>query len=168
MRSTLPSRPPVARSVTFRLQGGARAEGAGARPRSIQGVIDALIAVMMEENAALAAGVPAALVHTVDEKQQLSEEYARLWETLSLSLPHLRQADPQAVDLLVRRVRMLRAVADENMARLEEAMQASRRRVQAVLTALRQDAGGMQTGPAPGRAAPLAACLSVPDTAYPV
>lgn len=130
------------------------------RPRSIHGVIDDLIAVIAEENQALAAGFPAGLVQTVDRKQALSEEYAHLWQTLSQSLPHLRQADPQAVDLLIRRVRTLRAVADENMIRLEAAMQDSRRRVEAVLAALRPGSGSASP------ALPLAVRLAVPDTAY--
>lgn len=169
MRSPLSSRPPVTGlSVSGPLESrplaGRSAGQRLLRSRPIQVVIDELIAVMAEENQALAAGFPAGLVHTVDQKQALSEEYARLWETLSLSLPHLQQVDPGAVDLLIRRVRLLRAVADENMARLEAAMQASRRRVEAVLTALRTEASPGTDSPAP--AVPLAARLSVPETAY--
>lgn len=171
MRSSLPSRPPVLRSPVSRpMVSRSQAGGAVGQPllrsRPIHVVIDDLIAVMTEENQALAAGFPAGLVHTVDQKQALSEEYARLWDTLSLSLPHLQQADPEAVDLLIRRVRMLRAVADENMARLEAAMQTSRRRVEAVLDALRDTARDQAPGYGAAAVIPLAARLSVPETDY--
>lgn len=104
-----------------------------------------LSAVMAEENAALASGYPAGLVATAARKTELAAEYAELWEDLETDIAEALANDPEFGRRLMAAVSRLRLVAGENVARLEAAMSASRRRVEAILETLRTEVRGSAT-----------------------
>lgn len=104
-----------------------------------------LSAVMAEENAALASGYPAGLMTTTERKTELAAEYAELWEELECGLAETLAQDPEFGRRLMAAVSRLRLVAGENIARLEAAMSASRKRVDAILDTLRAEARGAAT-----------------------
>jgi|AGTN01.3.fsa_nt_gi FlgN protein. len=109
-------------------------------PGQLMSVIAELTDVIEEENAVMAEGMPAAVINTVDRKQALSDAYeellAELVETRSSSLA----ADPDMARKLMDAVLALREVTQENLVRLEAAMNASKRRVEAVMAAMRSEA----------------------------
>lgn len=100
-----------------------------------------LSTLIAEENRALAAGYPAGLAASTERKAVLAGEYAELWEDLGPEGAALLAQDPDFSRMLMAAVTALRGATQENATRLEAAMVASRRRVEAVLEALRQDSG---------------------------
>jgi len=112
---------------------------------SLLATVVELSAVMAEENAALASGYPAGLVTTAERKTELAAEYAELWEELEADMAETLAADPEFGRRLMAAVSRLRLVAGENVARLEAAMSASRRRVDAILDTLRSEVRGAAT-----------------------
>jgi len=104
-------------------------------------IVTELALVMDEENRLLAEGMPAGLVGTVARKTELTADYAGLWEAVRTGLSQTLAADPEFAETLTQAVGDLREIATENVARLEAAMVASRRRVEAALSALRDEAG---------------------------
>lgn len=98
-----------------------------------------LTEVIAEENMTLASGFPAGLAQTTERKSELANEYAELWEDLGHEGAAALAADPEFGHALMEAVNNLRQIAAENITRLEASMAASRRRVEAVLEALRRD-----------------------------
>lgn len=96
--------------------------------------------VIAEENMTLASGFPAGLAQTSERKNLLAAEYAELWEDLGAEGAAALVADVEFGRTMIAAVNELRQATAENIVRLEAAMAASRRRVEAVLEALRQDA----------------------------
>lgn len=107
--------------------------------------VQELSEVIAEENLMLAAGYPAGLGQTSERKTALAAEYAELWQDLGRDGAAALAADPEFGRILMAAVAQLRQTTGENLTRLEAAMAASRRRVEAVLEALRDDA--RETGP---------------------
>lgn len=107
--------------------------------------IAALSAIMVEENEVLASGYPAGLGISAQRKTELAADYAELWQDLEAELTGLLSDDPGFGRRLMAAVSQLRLVAGENIARLEAAMSASRRRVESILAALRDEARGSAT-----------------------
>lgn len=109
-------------------------------PSQLLEVVTELTEVIVEENSIMADGMPAAVVATIDRKLELSDTYedmcAEMMETQRDSLA----ADPVLARKLMEAVLRLREVTAENLTRLEAAMDASRRRVEAVMAAMRSDA----------------------------
>jgi len=103
--------------------------------------VSELSELIAEENRALAAGYPAGLAASTERKTALAGEYADLWEDLGPEGAALLAQDPDFSRTLMAAVTALRGATQENATRLEAAMAASRRRVEAVLAALRQDGG---------------------------
>lgn len=128
-------------------------------------VVQELTQVMTEENTVLAEGLPAAMAETIERKQDLSDEFEHLWAHLTTNGSGALAADPEAAYDLIQLVAALRVVANENIARLDAALLASRRRIEAVMTALRGEAeqgrGYGMTGQAPlvARFAPCSTSL---------
>lgn len=104
-------------------------------------VVTELALVMDEENRLLAEGLPAGVVGTVARKTELTADYTGLWEAVRADVARVLAADPDFSETLVQAVGDLREIAAENVTRLEAAMVASRRRVEAALSALRDEAG---------------------------
>lgn len=118
-----------------------------------------------EENRALAAGYPAGLAASTERKTVLAAEYADLWEDLGPEGAALLAQDPDFSRVLMAAVVSLRNATQENATRLESAMTASRRRVEAVLEALRQEGDGARPYGAKGDI-PLDLKLSALGTNY--
>jgi len=121
--------------------------------------------LIIEENRALATGYPAGLTASTDRKAVLAAEYAELWEDLGPDGAAALAQDPDFSKVLMAAVVALRTATQENATRLEAALAASRRRVESVLEALRQDGAGSRTYGAKGDI-PLDLKLSALGTNY--
>ena len=118
-----------------------------------------LAEIIAEENRSLALGFPASLATTSERKTELAAEYAELWADLGPDGATLLVRDPDFGRTLMEAVSQLRQASQENLVRLEAAISASRRRVEAVLEALRQDS---RTGGAYGAKGDIPLDLRLP------
>ena len=110
----------------------------------LDGMIDELIAIIDDENALLASGMPASLAATTGAKSNLAgriEEYLRALGAGSLT--------PDERTYLDARIGLVQSKARDNLSRLAGAIGASRRRIAAVVEAVRE--AGTATAPAYGR-----------------
>lgn len=98
-----------------------------------------LIAIMHDENRLLAAGLPASLTRTVDRKTLLADHLAQAWASA-------RPLPRDQAEALVEVVARLGATARENAGRLEAALAASRRRIDAVLSSVTHQTLGRMPG----------------------
>lgn len=114
-------------------------EGHAELPGRLLSVVAELTEVMQEENEALAQGLPASLSAGIDRKLELSDCYEDLYAELADTQPELLAADPAFAHKLMDAVLMLREVTAENLTRLDAAMNASKRRVEAVMAAVRAE-----------------------------
>mgnify|MGYP000909586306 CR=1 FL=1 len=133
---------------------------------SLLEVVTDLADAIAEENALLSAGYPAGQSEVSERKIDLSDTYADLWDEVAADADRLLAGDPATVRALMDSVVRLRALAAENAARLEAAMEASRQRVQAVLDALDGDSRASGAGYRSDGGVPLAARLSCLGTDY--
>lgn len=131
----------------------------GHLPGQLMDVITELTEVIHEENAVMAEGMPAAVIHTIDRKLELSDIYEELCDELRDSRPECLAADPELARKLMEAVLLLREATAENLVRLEAAMDASKRRVEAVLAAVRSEVETARPYSAEGTI-PLGACLA--------
>lgn len=104
------------------------------------GVMGKLKAIIENENDFLERGLPATLLATTKRKSVLSREYGALSnELLDVAVDQLL-SDPELQVKLVAAGAELQAMTKENRALLERAVKASRRRVDAVMDAVRSSA----------------------------
>ena len=104
------------------------------------GVMGKLKAIIENENEFLERGLPATLLATTKRKSVLSREYGALSnEVLDTAVDQLL-ADPELQVKLVAAGAELQAMTTENRALLERAVSASRRRIDAVMEAVRASA----------------------------
>jgi hypothetical protein len=104
------------------------------------GVMGKLKAIIENENEFLERGLPATLLATTKRKSVLSREYGALSnEVLDTAVDQLL-SDPELQVKLVAAGAELQAMTTENRALLERAISASRRRVDAVMDAVRASA----------------------------
>lgn len=103
------------------------------------GAVDELIAVIEAENRLLARGMPASLSRSTERKSSLA---AILSAALagSESRAAVKALSPAAKAHLADRINVAQRAIDENATRLEAAMRASRRRIAAVMAAVREQA----------------------------
>ena len=101
-------------------------------------LIDALIQVVGEENRGLAKGIPASLAQFVGTKGALADEFEALVADARLRTVVLGSVEPALRDRLIERSAVLRREMDENLQRLSAAIEATRRRVDAIMRALRE------------------------------
>lgn len=131
----------------------------GGQIEDLAELIERLIDVVTEENIALAMGIPASQSRHTSQKLELSEAF-EIW---------VRQADRKNVLLdtpdrklqtrILGRLEALRVAMDENMTRLRAAIEASQRRIDAVMAAIREQVADNSPYGANGR-------LSAPSTSY--
>lgn len=127
-------------------------------PEQLLAVIAELTEVMEEENAVLSEGIPAAVVNTVDRKLELSDTYEELYAEMADQRAEILAHDPDFAGKLMEAVVHLREVTAENLTRLDAAMKASKRRVEAVMAAVRST--NAENGPYSAKGeVPLNACL---------
>ncbi|GLR85090.1 flagellar protein FlgN [Bradyrhizobium iriomotense] len=128
------------------------AEG-DARIKSLIALIDGLTALVAEENAELAKGLPASRLKQVDEKNRLAEVFERTVAECAAGSTSLHVRDRILREQLMERILKLRAAMDENLVRLRAAIEASNRRVEAVMQAIREQIAAVSPYGASGRLA---------------
>lgn len=101
-------------------------------------LVEALISVVSEENYTLEQGLPVAMTGTLKPKMVLGQRLEHQVSLVRAGVPF----DPEASDALrlrlVERGQVLTKVMDENVLRLRSAMVSTRRRIDAVMQALRE------------------------------
>ena len=106
--------------------------------RSLIALIDELIAVVSEENAELAKGIPASRSKQLDDKNRLAGMFEQRVAACSAHTTNLEVQDPALREQLMERILNLRVSMDENLVRLRAAIDASNRRIEAVMQAIRE------------------------------
>lgn len=131
-----------------------------AQPEQVAQVIDLLEelhGVIGAENNLLAGGLPASLAKTVARKTQLANELDG-WLEVMRSGEFGRGSEPEEIAQLVSRLQSLRVLMGENSLAIKRSMEATRRRIDGIMRALRDDPAGagiygrrLPGGSAPGR-----------------
>lgn len=124
-----------------------------ARIRSLITLIDTLTALVAEENAELARGLPASRLKQVDEKNRLAETFERIVADCAAGTTSLHVRDRVLREQLMEKILKLRAAMDENLVRLRAAIEASNRRIEAVMQAIREQIAAVSPYGASGRLA---------------
>lgn len=124
----------------------------------LDALIDELIAVIDDENALLASGMPASLAATTGRKSNLASSIEGLLKAIGAAGP-VTEDERTYLD---RRVGFVQRLAQENLSRLAGAIGASRRRIAAVVAAVRDD--GLSAAPVYGRTGCRSSGGSKPST----
>jgi len=103
-------------------------------------LVETLIRVINEENRQLANGLPASLSTAVADKGKLAINLETRVEAIKAQTISLAAAAPLLRQQLVDRSNVLSDAMIENTTRLRAAIEATRRRVEAVMRAVRDDA----------------------------
>lgn len=111
----------------------------------LDALIEELIAVIDDENALLASGMPASLAATTGRKSNLAASIEASLKAIGAAGP-VTDAEHAYLD---QRVGFVQGLAQENLSRLAGAIGASRRRIAAVVAAVREE--GLSAAPAYGR-----------------
>lgn len=109
----------------------------GSRIEDLVELIDRLIDVVTEENIALAMGLPASQSKHTAQKLELSELFENWVKQVAMKNVLLTSPDRKLQQKVLDRIEQLRVVMDENVARLRAAIEASQRRIDAVMSAIR-------------------------------
>lgn len=109
----------------------------GSRIKDLIELIDCLIDVVTEENIALAMGLPASQSRHTQRKQELADMFEMWVKEVSMRNLLLHTPNRPLQRNVLGRIDDLRCVMDENMTRLRAAIEASQRRIDAVMTAIR-------------------------------
>ena len=125
--------------------------GGDERIESLIALIDNLIAVIAEENAELAKGLPASRLKQVDEKGRLADLLGERVAECTAKTLSLNVRDRVLREQLMERLARLRVAMDENLLRLRAAIEASNRRIDAVMQAIRQQIASASPYGASGR-----------------
>lgn len=128
-----------------------RLEGGDATARALIALVDEFIMVVTEENAALASGLPSSLSLIANRKNELAVAFERWvkaartnqYQVTSASLPVRKQ--------FIERLTSFQNAMNENMVRLEAAMEASRCRIESVMTVIRDEVSKAGSYGADGR-----------------
>lgn len=124
-----------------------------ARIKSLIVLIDKLTALVTEENAELAKGLPASRLKQVDEKNRLAEMFESVVAECAAGGASLHVRDRILREQLMERILKLRVAMDENLVRLRAAIEASNRRIEAVMQAIREQMAAASPYGASGRLA---------------
>lgn len=111
---------------------------AGDSIKDLLKLIDSLIEVVSEENAALAKGLPASQSRHTEMKIQLGDQFEKWVVDVSMRNVLLCSPNRSLQEKVLQRIGSLSAAMDENMIRLRAAIAASQRRIDAVMAALRE------------------------------
>jgi hypothetical protein len=110
----------------------------GGRIEDLIELIDALIDVVDEENVALAMGLPASQSRHTGRKMVLADQFEKWVVEVTRRQLLLCTPDKSLQEKVLRRIESLRVAMDENMTRLRAAIEASQRRIDAVMAAIRE------------------------------
>src|SRR5262245_1105516 len=119
--------------------------------RSLIILIDDLLAVIAEENAELAKGLPASRSKQLDDKNRLAGMFEERVAECAKRTASLHVHDPVLREQLMERILNLRSAMDENLLRLRAAIEASNRRIEAVMQAIREQIASVSPYGAGGR-----------------
>lgn len=112
-------------------------------------VIDELVALIDQENQILARGIPASLAGSVVRKNELADMFEdKVKEVIERQL-FLRMTNDALRRQLMARTKALRVSMTENTDRLRAAIEATRRRVDSVMRAIRAEVAGKPTSYGP-------------------
>jgi hypothetical protein len=114
----------------------------GSRIEDLLELIDCLIDVVTEENIALAMGLPASQSRHTARKLELSELFEKWVREVSMKNVLLSTPDRKLQARVLDRIEQLRTSMDENVLRLRAAIEASQRRIDAVMGAIREQMAG--------------------------
>jgi hypothetical protein len=117
-------------------------------------LIDELVEVLSDENKTLSRGFPASLIDTTARKNELGEAFEQWVAAVREQRINLGDADDVLRSKMIARSHSLHIAVDENIGRLRAAIDASHRRLDAVLRAVREDMASTATYGANGRAQP--------------
>lgn len=132
---------------------GNRAAEGDVRIKSLISLIDVLTALVVDENAELARGLPASHLKQADEKNRLAELFERTVAECAAGTTSLHVRDRLLREQLMERILKLRGAMDENLVRLRAAIEASNRRIEAVMQAIREQIAAVSPYGASGRLA---------------
>ena len=121
------------------------------RAKSLIALIDDLIAIVSEENAELAKGLPASRLKQVDEKSRLATLFEQSVAEAVAKAQSLHVHDRMLREQLMERILKLRGAMDENVMRLRAAIEASNRRIEAIMQAIREQIASVSPYGAAGR-----------------
>ncbi|WP_295848758.1 flagellar protein FlgN [Tardiphaga sp.] len=110
----------------------------GRRIEDLIELIDALIDVVTEENIALAMGLPASQSRHTQRKLELANMFEMWVKEVSMKNLLLQTPDRLLQHRVLAKIDSLRIAMDENMTRLRAAIEASQRRIDAVMSAIRE------------------------------
>jgi ABC-type phosphate transport system auxiliary subunit len=116
-------------------------------------LIDELIAVVIEENAALAQGLPASRSKQIARKTELAGTFESLVKEINAKKITFQSSDERLRLTLAERLKQLQGAMDENVVRLRAAIAASKRRIDAVMRVIREQVSGASPYTASGRPA---------------
>jgi hypothetical protein len=111
---------------------------ASSRIEDLVELIDALIDVVTEENIALAIGLPASQSKFTARKLELSDLFEQWVKQVSMKNVLLSTPNRALQMKVLDRIEQLRVAMDENLVRLRAAIEASQRRIDAVMAAIRE------------------------------
>jgi hypothetical protein len=114
-------------------------------------LIDRLIDVVTEENIALAMGLPASQSRFTQDKLVLADRFEQWVVESSMRRILLCAPDKAMQRAVLQRIETLGTVTGENMTRLRAAIEASQRRIDAIMTAAREQIAGNSPYNASGR-----------------
>lgn len=115
------------------------AAGASAALENLLVLLDELNAVVDEENKLLARGLPASLSTYTARKNELADEFEMWTKTIAANHLALWTADESRRATFLGAVARLHKAMDENVERLRAAIDASRRRIDAVMRAIKAE-----------------------------
>lgn len=122
-------------------------------------LIERLIDVVTEENIALAMGLPASQSRHTAQKLELSELFEAWVREADRKNKLLGTPNRTLQGKILARLEALRLVMDENVTRLRAAIEASQRRIDAVMSAIREQVADHSPYGANGR-------ISAPAASY--
>jgi hypothetical protein len=114
------------------------AETGGGRIEDLVELIDTLLDVVNEENIALAMGLPASQSRNTERKLVLADQFEKWVVDVTMRRRLLSTPDKLLQEKVLRHIESLRCAMDENMVRLRAAIEASQRRIDAVMAAIRE------------------------------
>lgn len=110
----------------------------GGRIEDLIELIDALLDVVTEENVALAIGLPASQSRHTERKLVLADQFEKWVVDVTMRQRLLSTPDKALQGKVLQHIESLRSAMDENVMRLRAAIEASQRRIDAVMAAIRE------------------------------
>jgi hypothetical protein len=114
-------------------------EAADAAAEAVIALIDEFITVVREENAMLARGLPASLSSAAQRKMELAEAFEVWVNAATARAFRIDNASAPLRKRFLERLAFFQETMNANIAHLEAAMEASRRRIDAVMAAIRSE-----------------------------